>query len=97
MHRHLRSIASLSFAEILRAARRRDALLRCRRRLPALATIGALAALPGCVAVGGARHSSPPTLGRQLIDLKAALDAGAMTESEYADAKSRLLREDGKA
>lgn len=97
MRRHLRSLTRLPFVDILRAARRRDALLRCRRRLPAFVTIGALAALPGCVAVGGARHSSPPTLGRQLIDLKAALEAGAMTEAEYAEAKSRLLREDAQS
>lgn len=93
MPTRLASAASRRFSEILRAAHRRDALLRCRRRVPALVAIGALSALPGCVAVGGARQSSPPTLGRQLIDLKAALDAGAMTEAEYAEAKARLLRD----
>lgn len=53
--------------------------------------MGALAGSPGCVAVGGARNEAPPTLGRQLIDLKAALDAGAISEAEYNSAKSRLL------
>jgi len=53
--------------------------------------MGALAGSPGCVAVGGARNEAPPTLGRQLIDLKAALDTGAISESEYNSAKSRLL------
>jgi hypothetical protein len=81
---------------VLRAASLRDRLLRNRRLLPACALLGAATALQGCVAVGGtARHECPnhecPTVGRQLIDLKAALDAGAMTEAEYASAKQQLL------
>lgn len=77
-------------AVILRAAFRRDALLRGRRVLPALA---AIAALQGCVAVGGTTRSDSPTLGKQLIDLKAALDAGAISEPEYQAAKSQLLKQ----
>ncbi len=73
---------------VLRAASRRDALLRTRRVLPALA---AVALLQGCVAVGGTTRADQPTLGKQLIDLKAALDAGAITEPEYQQAKSSLL------
>ena len=73
---------------VLRAAHRRDALLRARRVLPALA---AIAALQGCVAVGGTSRNEAPTLGRQLIDLKAALDAGAISETEYHTAKAQLL------
>ena len=72
---------------VLRAACRRDALLHRRRVLPALA---AIAALQGCVAAGGSK-SQCPTLGRQLIDLKAALDAGAISESEYRSVKASLL------
>lgn len=76
---------------ILRAAILRDRLLRTRRLLPACAIIGMASALPGCIAVGGtARHESP-TLGRQLIDLKAAFDGGAITEAEYNHAKARIL------
>ena len=76
---------------ILRAASLRDRLLRSRRLLPACAIVGMASALPGCIAVGGtARHESP-TLGRQLIDLKAALDGGAISEAEYQDAKARIL------
>jgi hypothetical protein len=43
---------------------------------------------------GGARNEQPPTLGRQLIDLKAAHESGAISDAEYAAAKQRLL--DGK-
>jgi hypothetical protein len=77
-------------AVILRAAFRRDALLRGRRVLPALA---AIAALQGCVAVGGTTRSDSPTLGKQLIDLKAAFDSGAINESEYESAKQHLLKQ----
>jgi hypothetical protein len=77
---------------ILRAAARRDALLRG-RRLPALTTIGALAALQGCVAVGGARNTEYPTVGKQLLDLKQALDAGAISQEEFDCVKARILTE----
>jgi hypothetical protein len=84
----------LTCAAILRAAALRDRLLRARRTLPACALAGAVATLPGCIAVGGtARHESP-TLGRQLIDLKAAYDSGALSESEYTAAKSQILQGD---
>jgi len=76
---------------VLRAARLRDRLLRNRRLLPACALLGAATALQGCVAVGGTSRHECPTVGPQLIDLTAALDAGAMTESEYASAKQQIL------
>lgn len=82
---------SVSNASVIRAAMLRDRLLRARRTLPACALIGAAATLQGCIAVGGTSRSEAPTLGRQLIDLKAAYDAGAMTEAEYSTAKSQML------
>lgn len=78
-------------AAILQAARR-DALLRG-RRLPAIATLGAIAALQGCVAVGGARNTEYPTVGKQLLDLKQALDAGAISQEEFDCVKARILTE----
>jgi hypothetical protein len=88
-----RTPSKFSPSVVLRAACRRDALLRGRRVLPALA---AIAALQGCIAVGGtARHESP-TLGRQLIDLKAAYDSGALSEAEYNAAKSQILQGNGR-
>ena len=82
---------NLSCNTILRAACLRDRLLRSRRLLPACALLGAAATLHGCVAVGGTSRHECPTMGRQLIDLKAALDAGAMTEAEYNNTKQQLL------
>ncbi|MFM7259992.1 MAG: SHOCT domain-containing protein [bacterium] len=90
--RKLHALTALPLSLVLAAACRRDALLRGRGKLPSLAILGAIASLSGgCVAVGGARHSEQPTLGKQLVDLKAALDTGAITEAEYAAAKSRML------
>lgn len=84
---------------VLSAALRRDALLRGRRSLPALA---AIALLQGSVAAGACDRGDCPTLdrqlldrqllGRQLLDLKAARDAGALSASEYESARSLLLR-----
>jgi hypothetical protein len=79
-------------ARVARAAAIRDHILRSRRTLPALAIFGAVAALQGCcIAVGGSPRQEAPTMGRQLIDLKAALDAGAMSEAEYSVAKAQIL------
>jgi hypothetical protein len=50
--------------------------------------------LNGCVAAIGnrdAQHATGGTLGQQLIDLKRAKEAGALTESEYETQKARLL------
>ncbi|MBC8105195.1 MAG: hypothetical protein H7Z14_01280 [Anaerolineae bacterium] len=51
--------------------------------------LGAITA--GCIAVGGTDHYTHPTLGRQLQDLKVARDTGAISDHEYADAKSKLI------
>ena len=87
----IRSLARVPFSRVIEAAMRRDMLLRTRRRLPALLTIAS--ASVGCVAVGGAKHQETPTLGKQLLDLRAARDAGAITECEYAAAKAKMLEE----
>src|SRR5215475_14061853 len=54
--------------------------------------------LSGCVIALGNRDIGEPrspqaTLGQQLIDLKKARDAGALTEAEYEAQKEKLLRE----
>ena len=48
-----------------------------------------LAGTGGCIAVGGA--SNRPTKGQELIDLKAALDRGAINPSEYETTKSQIM------
>jgi len=53
-------------------------------------TLTALTAA-GCIAVGGTDNYTQPTLGRQLQDLKVARDTGAVSDTEYADAKSKLI------
>jgi hypothetical protein len=57
--------------------------------------------LSGCVIAMGNRDLGKPratqaTLGQQLIDLKKARDADAMTEAEYEKEKQRLLQENNK-
>ena len=47
--------------------------------------------LGGCIAVGGTEQHNPPTLGRQLVDLKLARDTGAIDELQYQHAKAQLL------
>jgi hypothetical protein len=56
--------------------------------------------LSGCVIALGNHDLDEPrapkaTLGQQLIDLKKARDAGALTEAEYESQKARLLKEKG--
>ena len=43
----------------------------------------------GCIAVGG--ETNRPTKGQELIDLKAALDRGAITQTDYEATKSQIL------
>jgi hypothetical protein len=52
--------------------------------------------LSGCVIALGNRDASPPreirpTVGQQLIDLKKAREAGAISEEEYETQKARVL------
>ena len=65
--------------------------------IPAAVALSAMLLLTGCLAleVGGGdkQEAHKATIGQQLIDLKAAKDAGAMTESEYQVQKARLLHE----
>jgi hypothetical protein len=45
--------------------------------------------ISGCIVVGGT--SSQPTRGQELIDLKAALDRGAITQAEYDSSKAQII------
>jgi hypothetical protein len=67
------------------------------KKLLLVTLLAGTALLNGCVmAVGsGEKHIvQSPTLGQQLIDLKAAKDKGAITDDEYGQQKAKLL--DGK-
>ena len=95
MHtRHIRALASLPSHTTLVWASMRNALLCARRSVPSLAAMSLIATTStGCLAVGGSKHSESPTLGKQLLDLKTALDSGAVTEQEYAAEKAKLLHQ----
>jgi hypothetical protein len=75
--------------------------------LPALVGLVSMPLLTGCLHLqfgGGTTNQPPaskpsqpptinqsPTVGQQLVDLKAAKDAGAITEAEYEAKKAKLL------
>jgi hypothetical protein len=48
-----------------------------------------LIGISGCIAVSGT--SSQPTRGQELMDLKAALDRGAITQAEYDSTKAQIV------
>ena len=58
----------------------------------ALVLLAAMPGLGGCVfSIGGSTSSNTPTKGQQLIDLKTALDHGAITQQEYEQQKAQIL------
>ena len=65
--------------------------------VPTAAALSALLLLTGCLAlqVGGGdkKEERKATVGRQMIDLKAARDSGAITEAEYESQKAKVLGE----
>ncbi len=63
--------------------------------LPTGAALASLILLSGCVAAIGnrdGRHSGNVSVGQQLIDLKKAKDAGAISDTEYEAEKTKLLQ-----
>jgi hypothetical protein len=61
---------------------------------PAAIALSALLMFSGCVASLGSgtkTETHNATLGQQLVDLKKARDAGAMTDAEYEAQKTKLL------
>ncbi|NNJ26407.1 SHOCT domain-containing protein [Alienimonas chondri] len=49
----------------------------------------------GCVSLGEWDFSRKPTIGQQLLDLKAARDGGAVSQEEYQTKRLELLHPDG--
>ena len=47
--------------------------------------------MSGCVGVGGTENNVRPTAGQELIDLKTALDKGAINQAEYDQKKAQIL------
>ena len=59
-------------------------------KLPLL--LGLMIGLSGCVfSIGGSSTANQPTKGQQLVDLKNALDRGAITPQEYEQQKQQIL------
>ncbi len=60
-----------------------------------LAIVAVASLLSGCALSLGSseKHeaTTAPTLGQQLVDLKKAKDAGAITDTEYQAQKAKLL------
>ena len=63
--------------------------------IPTMVALSAMVLLSGCLAlqVGGGdkKEVEKATVGKQLVDLKAARDAGAITDAEYETQKAKLL------
>jgi hypothetical protein len=60
-------------------------------RTLAVGLILAATALPGCVAVSDNSSTPRPTVGQELVDLKAAMDKGAITPAEFDQKKAQIL------
>jgi hypothetical protein len=64
------------------------------RALAMCAVVGAVVSMASCVGVNGSTENKvQPTAGQQLIDLKTALDRGAITQAEYDRKKAQILAE----
>jgi len=61
------------------------------RMLALCALLATTSLLPGCIAIDGGHTEKQATTGQQLIDLKAALDKGAINQAEYDTKKSQIL------
>ena len=61
--------------------------------IPSSLALAAMLLLSGCVAAIGNRDAQRGggTMGRQLIDLQKAKEAGAITDAEFQTQKARLL------
>jgi hypothetical protein len=57
----------------------------------ALMILAGLASLNGCVFSIGSSGATNPTKGQQLIDLKSALDRGAINQQEYEQQKQQIM------
>lgn len=52
--------------------------------------------LGGCIAVGGTSNAAPhATAGQELVDLKRAADAGAISKDEYESMRLQIIKSRG--
>jgi hypothetical protein len=58
-------------------------------RVLSVVVLVAIAGLGGCIAVGGS--DKQPTKGQELMDLKTALDRGAINPGDYETTKTQIM------
>jgi hypothetical protein len=58
-------------------------------RILSVGLLVAVCGCSGCIAVGGSDHR--PTKGQELMDLKTALDRGAINQQEYEATKVKIM------
>ncbi|HUO08687.1 MAG TPA: SHOCT domain-containing protein [Phycisphaerae bacterium] len=62
-----------------------------KRALAVCMVVSALSVVSGCIAIGGTENNPRPTTGQELMDLKMALDKGAINQAEYDQKKAQIL------
>lgn len=69
-------------------------MTRCRHLIGITTASLGVFLLTGCIVIGGTRKSTEvqPTTGQQLVDLKRALDCGALTPDDYEVQRARVLK-----
>jgi hypothetical protein len=58
-------------------------------RMLSVALLLGVTGLGGCISIGGSDNR--PTKGQELMDLKAALDRGAINPTDYEATKTRII------
>jgi hypothetical protein len=61
------------------------------KKIGLLVLLAGIAGLSGCVFSIGSSGGSNPTKGQQLVDLKTALDRGAINQQEYDQQKQQIM------
>ena len=62
------------------------------RLCSAVLVVAICLSLGGCLAIGNSPQVQKPTVGQELVDLKVALDKGAITQGEYDMKKAQILQ-----
>lgn len=57
----------------------------------AIALTAAICTIPGCLTLGDTNEVYPPTIGRELTDLRMSAERGAMSPQEYEAKKAQIL------
>lgn len=58
-------------------------------RVLSVVVLVGVVSLGGCIAVGGS--DKQPTKGQELLDLKTALDRGAINQADYETTKTQIM------